>query len=694
MRNFTKIVLSLAMAFGLLGGVNSVKAGKKYWSPSNAVASWTPATNTMSWSSGDYGGFHVIYTGFTPAVQNNGTEFDFSDFNKVHFTVESITDGAKLQLQIVSTGKETQKIDVPASGDIFFADYASDIDITKVTELSLWATGTSDGTAVITSAYLQCVKNVASNSLNTEITSMDYLTGGGTFVIANAASSAISTYRGSVPEASATNLNDITDGLYYCFTIDALPALDIDNDGNPDAATYYRIAIKNTGGTAKPTDYWHGNYVNRIGWGSLWSTSCQADGSTLGESAYGRDGDYNAVWTITYESGNGFVFFNPKNNVYMTLNSTAGTKTYLRLYQGVSLDINSELDKEDNAANDAIFDFANATGYDAATHKFTNGGWTFASPVDMSNWDYLVITTINNASAASCKISIADNDGNSVTGDQYKGSVAGTGNDMYLDQWNHQNAIRISMDYLRANKGLDISQIKSLTFADNNCGDIVISIANVYLTDYNNTKINGGYPDGDVKRAYNATGKFGTICLPYKASCAGAVIYEIAGKTASGITLSEVTGLLEAGKPYFYVSSDEIGKDNAGAVRNVNFFRADLAKYDAATAGTNNGLIGTFSDITAPTGANYYVLSNNKLYNVDSSVTVGANKAYVDISAITPSLARGVVDLDFNEPTGIETVANSQEVNANSKFFNLAGQRVAQPTKGLYIVNGKKVLVK
>ena len=53
-----------------------------------------------------------------------------------------------------------------------------------------------------------------------------------------------------------------------------------------------------------------------------------------------------------------------------------------------------------------------------------------------------------------------------------------------------------------------------------------------------------------------------------------------------------------------------------------------------------------------------------------------------------------LVDLDFNEPTGIETVANSQEVNANSKFFNLAGQRVAQPTKGLYIVNGKKVLVK
>ena len=26
--------------------------------------------------------------------------------------------------------------------------------------------------------------------------------------------------------------------------------------------------------------------------------------------------------------------------------------------------------------------------------------------------------------------------------------------------------------------------------------------------------------------------------------------------------------------------------------------------------------------------------------------------------------------------------------------YNLAGQRVAQPTKGLYIVNGKKVIIK
>lgn len=43
------------------------------------------------------------------------------------------------------------------------------------------------------------------------------------------------------------------------------------------------------------------------------------------------------------------------------------------------------------------------------------------------------------------------------------------------------------------------------------------------------------------------------------------------------------------------------------------------------------------------------------------------------------------------EATGIEAVKSAKN---DGEFFNLAGQRVAQPTKGLYIVNGKKVVIK
>ena len=42
--------------------------------------------------------------------------------------------------------------------------------------------------------------------------------------------------------------------------------------------------------------------------------------------------------------------------------------------------------------------------------------------------------------------------------------------------------------------------------------------------------------------------------------------------------------------------------------------------------------------------------------------------------------------------TGIEKVSGFKFQVSSSEFYNLAGQRVAHPTKGLYIVNGKKVI--
>ena len=53
--------------------------------------------------------------------------------------------------------------------------------------------------------------------------------------------------------------------------------------------------------------------------------------------------------------------------------------------------------------------------------------------------------------------------------------------------------------------------------------------------------------------------------------------------------------------------------------------------------------------------------------------------------------ARDFFDLD-GEATGINKVVNNQVMD--NQYYNLAGQRVAQPTKGLYIVNGKKVVIK
>lgn len=51
------------------------------------------------------------------------------------------------------------------------------------------------------------------------------------------------------------------------------------------------------------------------------------------------------------------------------------------------------------------------------------------------------------------------------------------------------------------------------------------------------------------------------------------------------------------------------------------------------------------------------------------------------------------VVLVMKDATAISTVKAEKAVAAG-EYFNLAGQRVQQPAKGLYIVNGKKVIVK
>ena len=45
------------------------------------------------------------------------------------------------------------------------------------------------------------------------------------------------------------------------------------------------------------------------------------------------------------------------------------------------------------------------------------------------------------------------------------------------------------------------------------------------------------------------------------------------------------------------------------------------------------------------------------------------------------------------EPTSIVGVS-ADETSGTAVFYTIAGQRVSHPSKGLYIVNGKKVFIK
>lgn len=120
---------------------------------------------------------------------------------------------------------------------------------------------------------------------------------------------------------------------------------------------------------------------------------------------------------------------------------------------------------------------------------------------------------------------------------------------------------------------------------------------------------------------------------------------------------------------------------------------ATITLTPATTTQTLDGnqLQGTTAEMTGAAG-NIYVLNKGTngvgFYKLRASGTIGANKAY-----LTYSGSAGAREFFlFDEATGIE-MPTVEDVNADAVVYDLQGRRVQNPTKGLYIVNGKKVFI-
>ena len=116
---------------------------------------------------------------------------------------------------------------------------------------------------------------------------------------------------------------------------------------------------------------------------------------------------------------------------------------------------------------------------------------------------------------------------------------------------------------------------------------------------------------------------------------------------------------------------------------------------DDSENGDDNDLKGVSdpSGVTAADPSTTYVLNHTKengvgFYKLKSGITLGYGKAYLTYPA---SGAREFIG--FGNTTSIQAIDNGQ-LTIDNVVYDLQGRRVSQPTKGLYIVNGKKVVVK
>ena len=123
----------------------------------------------------------------------------------------------------------------------------------------------------------------------------------------------------------------------------------------------------------------------------------------------------------------------------------------------------------------------------------------------------------------------------------------------------------------------------------------------------------------------------------------------------------------------------------------------------AVTTGNKLKYADSNNPVTATETSNYYVLYNGKFVKVTRGTTIGgpdSSGCYLDLSGVTAAGTRGFYNIGDGEDgtTGISDVKSGEvdgEKWADDGWHDLQGQRVTKPTKpGLYILNGKKVVIK
>ena len=206
---------------------------------------------------------------------------------------------------------------------------------------------------------------------------------------------------------------------------------------------------------------------------------------------------------------------------------------------------------------------------------------------------------------------------------------------------------------------------------------------------------------------YNNGEGWTTLMLPFEATVSNAErdltwyepdrrfwLMEFSGDAGSSVNFSHAAGTtIKANTPYIialpgaaYGEYSLVGKNTLTfTAANVDF----TANAKASSTGSNYKFVGTTTNT-----------SNKVMYKLNAAgnsfekgtVTESPFRAYFEGTSTAATATSLGISFGGNT-TGIAEIDTLRKVEDN-KFYNLNGQRVSQPKKGLYIVNGKKVVIK
>ena len=256
---------------------------------------------------------------------------------------------------------------------------------------------------------------------------------------------------------------------------------------------------------------------------------------------------------------------------------------------------------------------------------------------------------------------------------------------------------------------LDGTKTFSFNYAipENKTAQIKVYYSNddeAFATAENAMKVNYTMSETDAPASFDAgtynvsltytkgAAKLGTICLPFATTTeelstkygTTVKIYELTSHADHVISFSGVENL-NAGQPYLIYSDEELSGEKTFADKAV-----------VASPGTTDASGVTFHGIYAPTtagnwGAEWYgVTSEGKIAKGTNTTTMKGMRAY-----FTGNVANArIFIMDDEDATGIAAINREGLTIDNAAVYNLNGQKVQHAKKGLYIVSGRKVVIK
>ena len=170
---------------------------------------------------------------------------------------------------------------------------------------------------------------------------------------------------------------------------------------------------------------------------------------------------------------------------------------------------------------------------------------------------------------------------------------------------------------------------------------------------------------------------------------AGVKLYSVKSVANTEVELTGELSVIAAEMPYFIYNDNDTEVEVSIIVSSEE---ADNVDYDS------DHFKGTLVDKTFTDEdmqkADHYVLSGGSSFVwVKDAGTLSAGKCWIELIPTSAAHARRLSIVHEGETTGISTVKTTVDTK-DAAVYDLQGRRVMQPTKGLFIVNGKKVVIK